>query len=318
MPSHYFLNPQGGRPGSSGFNFNQAPPPPSGPQRPIGGGPNIPLGGGRPGSIGGPPTTGNFQQDLLEGVLGSIEGPGGLIGNIGNTLPGFFNAGFEGFNPSGQMAGLGGLQQQVSGLGAETGNQFNQFINEQQGIAGGNDPRFEAFRQAQLNEFETGANRQLGNVNANLSRTGVTGSVAQNERNRLLGGLGNQRQSLTSGLGLQQMGRQDNAMNRAAGLFGQRQGMLSGLAGQQAGLFGQQAGLGFGGANSANQSIQANLQAQMQGLGLQAQIPAMFQGLMNTLPGLPAPPGNPPPSPAPPLPSPGFPPLPVFPEFEGG
>ena len=96
-----------------------------------------------------------------------------------------------------------------------------------QGIGTGkSDPRFENFRQAQLNQLGTDQTRQEAMTSDFFSRRGLGGSAAQLNQ---LQGVGTEfadrRQSLTGQIGLQQLGRQDQALQTAAGLFGQRAGL---------------------------------------------------------------------------------------------
>jgi hypothetical protein len=161
-------------------------------------------------------------------------------------------------------AGLGQAQQQTSNI-AQT----------LQGIgAGSADPRFEAYRQAQLSLLENQRQGQLGQASESLSRRGLGGSAAELNAGSAINDQYNQQaQSLSSQLGLQSLGRQDAALQGALGAYGQSANL--GLAGTQAqsALLGQQAGLNqqnlantLAQIQAANQAKSGNLEALTAGL----------------------------------------------------
>jgi len=238
-------------------------------------------------------TGGRFDESFNKfGALGRESGS--IFGALGNRLAGLeretggrFDESFNKFGALGRESGsiFGALGNRLAGLERETGGRFDQLINEQQGIAGGEDPRFEAFRQTRMGEFDFGANRQMRQQGDELARLGVTGSVALNQQNRIQEGLNFQRGNLTGRLGRQQMGRQDIARNRAARLSTQRQSMLAGLQGQQAGLSGQRqsalAGI-LGSQADLSTQRQSMLALQGQQAGLSGQRQSALAGILGS------------------------------------
>jgi len=144
-----------------------------------------------------------------------------------------------------------------------------------QGIgAGSADPRFEAYRQAQLNSLESQRNSALGKTSENLSRSGFGGGSSELNAGAAVNNQYNQQeQSLSSQLGQQSLNRQDAALQGALGAYGQSANL--GLAGTQAqsALLGQQVGLNqqnfaniLSQIQSANQAKSGNLEALTAGL----------------------------------------------------
>ena len=151
----------------------------------------------------------------------------------------------------------GGLNESIGGLRTATGNVRDiagSFKTIGEGTA---DPRFAAYQKAQeeaMGRAHAGQQRLQSEM---FGRRGLgSSSAALNAQNNLAGDFGNQRKMLAAQLGMQQMGRQDQALAQAAGLYGQQGNML----GQQAGLFGQQAGLYGASAGMQQQQLQ-NLMA---------------------------------------------------------
>jgi hypothetical protein len=172
-------------------------------------------------------------------------------------------------NIANQLAGLvpGGLNQAQQ----QTAN----IATALQGIgAGAADPRFEAYRQAQLGLLENQRQAELGRASESLSRRGLGGSAAElNAGSAINNQYNQQQQSLSGQLGLQSLGRQDTALQNALSAYGQS-GQL-GIAGTQlqSGLLGQQAGLNqqnlantLAQIQTANQARSANLEALTSGL----------------------------------------------------
>jgi hypothetical protein len=81
---------------------------------------------------------------------------------------------------------------------------------------------FERFRESQFNIFERGAEEQRRNAAANLSRLGLgSSSVGLNQLQNIDRDLGLRREALGAQVGLQELGRQDQALLNALGAFGQ-------------------------------------------------------------------------------------------------
>lgn len=158
------------------------------------------------------------------------------------------------FGDLGAQSGALGSQfgGQFSNLAGQAGSQFGGIASELRGISQGNDPRFAQFREAQLGLLEGQRGRGESALNTELARTGVRGTAAINERGRFNTQFDERALAFSSGLGLSQLERQDQARLNAAN-----------VAGQGFGLQGQFLGQGFG-------AQQAGLQGQGQALGAQA------------------------------------------------
>jgi len=150
---------------------------------------------------------------VVEAAASFDDGGGGGGGGGGDELdlaafkaklaeinPQFFNANFG----SDKMGGIAQLLE-----------------NRGRGIEG-YDPAFDKFRESQFNVFEEGATGERQNAASNLQRMGLGNSSTSIDQ---LGGvdrrLNLQRNSLNSQLGMQQMGRQDQALQSSLGAFGQ-------------------------------------------------------------------------------------------------
>lgn len=172
-------------------------------------------------------------------------------------------------NIASQLAGLtpGGLTQAQQ----QTANIATALENIGAGAA---DPRFEAYRQAQLNLLENQRQAELGRASETLSRRGLGGTAAEQNAAAAIGNRYDlQEQSLSGQLGLQSLGRQDAALQNALAAYGQSGNL--GIAGTQleSGLLGQQAGLNqqnfanqLAQIQAANQARSANLEAMTAGL----------------------------------------------------
>jgi len=80
-------------------------------------------------------------------------------------------------------------------------------------ISEGNDHRFDAFRQSRLNQLAANEQGQLGGASEMFDRRGTGGSTASlNAQNRIRSQFDLSRNSVTAETGLQQMGRQDRAL----------------------------------------------------------------------------------------------------------
>ena len=102
-------------------------------------------------------------------------------------------------------------------------NRFSGLANIFENIGtGGNDPRFDAYQQAQFNIFDSGATQQRQNVMAELGRRGLgNSSTGLNQLMNVDSNLAQQKQLLGSQLGMQQLGRQDNALGQALSAWNQ-------------------------------------------------------------------------------------------------
>lgn len=167
------------------------------------------------------------------------------------------------FGRLGEFSGdLGGLSDRLGGLGGELSGfntQLGGIGDTLQGISQGNDPRFAAFQEGQfglLDSQRAGALRNTGNL---LTRSGVTGSVALNEANKVGNQFDLQKRDLAGRLGLKQLDRQDSALLNRAGILNQQAGLTgaqAGLVNQRGGLINQQAGLTAGQAGILDQQTQ--------------------------------------------------------------
>jgi len=84
------------------------------------------------------------------------------------------------------------------------------------------DPAFERFRESQFNIFEQGAEEQRQNVASNLARRGLgSSSTGINQLAGVDRNLGLRREALGAQIGMQELGRRDNALQQSLGAFGQ-------------------------------------------------------------------------------------------------
>ena len=181
------------------------------------------------------PVTGE-PTSAFPGVESAVSGQQDLIDQSILDLQGF----------GGQLGGLGG---QLGGIAGQFGD-----------IAAGNDPRFGAFRTAQLDLLESQRSQQTGALQNQFARTGLgDSSAASNQVNALNQQFNLQGRGLSSQIGLQQLGRQDQAL-----------GAQAGLVGQQAGIVGQQAGLTAGAVDLGQTGVQNTLAIPTLGIAGQA------------------------------------------------
>ena len=138
-------------------------------------------------------------------------------------------------------------------------DQFIKFLNQQNpfftGAADtllqqsqGVDPLFDQYRQQQLGLLGQQQQQQVGALQANLARRGITGSAGINEVNRLNQGFNQQAGAMSSQIGLQGLGRADQSLQdslaaRSAGIT--QAGFPAGIS--IAGLGAENAGKGGGG-----------------------------------------------------------------------
>ena len=224
------------------------------------------------------------QDATTQTQLGNISDQ---LGNINVDTTGAQNKlGTLGGNIAGLSTQAGNID--VSNIGTQRG-QIENIAGQLQGIAGGGaDPRFAAVRDAQLQQLGSSQARQQALQSEQFSRRGLGGSAAaMNAQNQLAGQFGQQEQALQAQIGMQQMGREDQALLQSAALRGQagsmtgqeaqlRSGLLSqqaGMQGQQAGLIGQQAGL-----QGQQAQLQSALYGQQAGLSNQQLQNAMATG----------------------------------------
>jgi hypothetical protein len=84
------------------------------------------------------------------------------------------------------------------------------------------DTAFERFRDSQFNIFEQGAEQERANVASNLARRGLgSSSTGLNQLSNVDRNLSLRREALGSQIGLQELGRQDQALQQSLGAFGQ-------------------------------------------------------------------------------------------------
>ena len=174
-------------------------------------------------------------------------------------------AGTQGVNYGNRFDGLGADARAAGDAGA---GQFGDLYNRQMGIATGQDPRFANFANSQRNILRTQTAQQQSQASDMFGKRGLgESSAALNALTGIQGQGQMQERNMLAQLGLQEMGRQDQALNLAAGLTGQQMGArMGGIQGQ--GQFGQ-AGLGarMGGIQGQGQLSQAGLGARMGGIG---------------------------------------------------
>ena len=128
--------------------------------------------------------------------------------------------------------GQGGLGGDLAGL------QKTQF-DIASGKDGG-DPRFEAFKQSQLQQLASDQQGQQARQGEFFSRRGLGGSsAALNQQNKLSSSFGQQSQNLASQIGMQQLGRQDQALLNQQNIVGQRAGLTQLGAGLEEQRLGQ-------------------------------------------------------------------------------
>lgn len=156
-------------------------------QNPLGIHTNFNQGAGK-GSKGGtydsPPI---YQDPTLQGNLGDYKN---LVGQYNDQ---FLN------NKYGDMANT----------------QMNTYKN------GGADPAFNNYKQAQMGMMDYNQGQAMNRQNADMARSGVTGSATLNQNQFTQNQYDVQRQQLAGNVGMQQMQRGDTAFMNAAGLYDQ-------------------------------------------------------------------------------------------------
>ncbi len=196
----------------------------------------------------------------IENQFGEIQQG---LGSVGGRLGGI-SSGLGSIN-----TGLGGISSGVGDVSQRFSQDFGGLQQNLRGVLeGGNDPRFEAFRQAQNEQLLEEQERQQAQTSDFFGRRGIGGSsAALTELQNQGTGFAQQRRQLGAQLGLQQLGRQDTALQQLLGAAGQRAGIESGLLGQQQGILGQQQNVfgqqaGIEGQRAGILGQQANLQGQ--------------------------------------------------------
>ena len=172
---------------------------------------------------------------LTGGALFGV--PGAVAGNqFGTDIRDLFSGGGGGGGAGGVPLDLEAfrafLQTQNAGIVANQGALGD--INTRLGgigdrfgaISQGDDPRFAAFQQGQFGLLDAQRGAALRNTGNQLVRTGVTGSVALNEQNKVGNQFDLQQRALSGQLGLTQLGRQDRALSSQAGILGGQAGIL--------------------------------------------------------------------------------------------
>ena len=145
-----------------------------------------------------------------------------------------------------------GIVDQIGGVSSG----INELITRQNQIATGeDDPRFAAYKAAQLNELNQQRQKRLGEVNDYFARRGVGGSSAElNQENKVSGNFDTRASSMSANIGLQELARRDRANREAANLYGQRANVL----GLQGNVLGQ--GLDYVSAGLTNLTIPRQLE----------------------------------------------------------
>ena len=149
------------------------------------GGPGNPAGGG---------STGDPIQDAIDR----------FTQNIAPTQYNFANASFQGVDPSGTNANL------------------DQILNQYRQINSADDPRWEAYSTGQNAVLNQQRGQAIQAANQELARTGVVGTAALNDLNRINQGYDVRQLALTGDIGMAQMGRQDAALGQQAGVAQQQ------------------------------------------------------------------------------------------------
>ena len=187
----------------------------------------------------------NFSIDQLIGKKDRNGRVGGIANDLVNAQNAFgqtvtdSNKGLQGFQ--GQ---LGGVSDRLGQIRGDFESRLGGLRQRFQGISTGEDPRFEALRQAQLGQLDSNQQAQQAQQAGFFGRRGLGGSsAALNAQQQLAGGFDAQRNTLTAQLGMQQLGRQDQALQQLLGINAQQAQFGAGLEGQRAGITGQQAGL---------------------------------------------------------------------------
>lgn len=165
---------------------------------------------------------------MSSSTVGNTALGGSLFGSSGALLGNQFNNLFGG----GGGGGGGGPPLDLEAFRALLGGQNQGILDNQgrlggiadrlQGISQGNDPRFAAFQEGQFGLLNAQRGQALRDQGNTLARTGVTGSVALNEQNKVGGQFDLQKRALSGQLGLQQLGRQDQALLNQVGVLGQQ------------------------------------------------------------------------------------------------
>jgi len=189
-----------------------------------------------------------------------------FLSSLDTYNPQFLNAGYSSLGNE-QLQGTNATNTNIaSQLAAlfpnglpQAQQQTSNIAQALQGIGTGatTDPRFEAYKQEQLNLLNNQRQVGLGTAAEGLSRRGLgETAAAANAGSAINSQYEQQRQGLTSQLELEGLGRQDMALQNALGTYGQSANL--GLAGaqSQSNLLGQQANL--------NQQNLANILAQIQ------------------------------------------------------
>ena len=214
------------------------------------------------------------QNQALQQLQGGFGGLQGQVGGINTDLSQFQQQQAQ------AQSGLGGVSSALDRIRGTFESRLGGLRDRFQQQSTGTDPQFEAMRQAQLGQIDTNQQAQQAQQSEFFGRRGLGGSsAALNAQQRLAGGFDQQRQGLTAQLGMQQLGRQDNALQQLLGLAGTEAQFGSGLQGQLAGLLGQSAGLA--GSQAGIRSQQAGLQSGL--FGQQAGLLGQQVGVQNQM-----------------------------------
>jgi len=175
-------------------------------------------------------------------------GAGGFDPIQGGWSTQFTNQPQEPAPPSAFDTSMGNLTSGLNQINPQYLNSANQ-INQQsrqvgrtanflQGIGMGTqtDPRFQAMAQSRLGQLQAQQGQQQSQQDQFFGRRGLEGSAAQlNQQNKLATSFGGQQNQMMANIGMQQMGRQDQALSQSL----QARGQVAGMQGQRlAGLQG--------------------------------------------------------------------------------
>ena len=185
-------------------------------------------------------------QDTINDFQGIRDNASSRFSNLSNAA---------GATGQGQFDRFSNLANEVRDSQGVASGQYSDVRNQYQGILDQQDPRFEQFRQAQLNELGNQEQDQISQIQAQFAAQGLSGSSQEaNALQNVRESIGRQRGSLTAQIGMQQLGRQDNALSALGSLTGTQADLDSRMINQRSGLYGS----GFD-AVRASQGVQGDL-----------------------------------------------------------
>lgn len=170
----------------------------------------------------------------------------------------------QGLRQSGVQAAnqFGNLLSKTSADESRILGQLNDVRSQFQNMSQAEDPRFASYKTAQQEELDYQKNSQIRQIQEDFARRGLSGSSAElNAIQNINNQFGRQGRSLSAELGMQQMGRQDNALRTLSQLSGQEADLLSRNINQMSGLTGQRQNALASGITSADALRQSGLGA---------------------------------------------------------